>query len=211
MHALRRTLLALAVTVTGPLLPALAHAQSAVREHDGLYARLGAGVPFAMGSAEPDGGGPKADISGVGLATELAIGGTLAPGLVLGGGMYQMIVPSPKYEFEGNESTLGAHHAGTLGPFVDYYFDPKSGLHAQAALLLSFLVVDEKDSFESETGSGFGFMAGVGYELWIGEQWSVGPLFRFTYSRLSVTGEYTEAESNVTLMAPALLASFTYH
>jgi hypothetical protein len=189
-----------------------ASAQSAPHEHDGLYARLGAGIPFAFGSAERDGGGPKADISGIGLATELAIGGTLAPGLVLGGGVYSMILPSPKYEFDGGEQTLGTHHAGTLGPFVDYYFDPKGGLHAQAALLVAFLVVDEKkDEFEGENGGGFGVMAGVGYDFWIGEQWSVGPLFRFTYAKLNVTGNDSEAESDVTLMAPALLAAFTYH
>jgi hypothetical protein len=194
------------------LLASTAMAQSAPREHDGLYARLGAGIPFAFGSAEPDGGGPKADISGIGLGTELAIGGTLAPGLVVGGGAYSMILPSPKYEFDGGENELGTHHAGTLGPFVDYYVDPKGGLHAQAALLLSFLVVDEKkDEFEGESGGGFGVMAGVGYEFWIGEQWSVGPLFRFTYAKLNVKGNDSEAESDVTLMAPALLAAFTYH
>lgn len=189
----------------------LAAAQSAPHEHDGLYVRLGLGVPYGFGSAEPDGGGPKADISGVGVATELAIGGTLAPGLVLGAGAYNMILPSPKYEFAGGEETLGAHHAGTLGPFVDYYVNPKEGFHVQAALLLSFLVVDEKDDFESESGGGFGAMVGAGYEFWIGDQWSVGPLFRFTYAKVKVEGSDSEAKFDVTLMAPALLASFTYH
>jgi hypothetical protein len=189
-----------------------AAAQSAPHEHDGLYARLGAGVPFAFGSAKYDAGGPEADISGVGFATELALGGTLAPGLVLGGGLYQMILPSPKYEVDGEETTLGAHHAGTLGPFVDYYFDPNQGFHAQAALLLSFLVIDEKDGgSEGASGGGFGAMLGAGYEFWIGDQWSVGPLFRFTYGRVTVKGNDTDVEQNVTLMAPALLAAFTYH
>lgn len=185
-----------------------------VREHDGFYARLGIGPGFVLGSSKLDKGGAEADVSGFALATELAFGGTVAPGLVIGGGSFSMVVPAPSYAPDtGDEVDAGTHHVSGIGPFVDYYFDPSGGAHVQAALLLSGIYIQEKDDQPSGSGFGFGAMLGGGYELWVGEQWSIGPLVRIVYYRdqVEASGSGTNIESTLGLFVPAVLFGATYH
>src|SRR5438045_765689 len=70
---------------------------SAAHTHDGFYLRLGLGFGGVGGNVTPDAGGPTTSMKGGTVSSELAFGGTVAPGLVIGGGIYSMIVPSPKY------------------------------------------------------------------------------------------------------------------
>jgi hypothetical protein len=185
-----------------------------LRAHDGFYLRLGAGPGFVFGSNTLDKGDVQVDVSGFALSTELAFGGTPAPGLVIGGGSFSMVVPAPEYATDGApEVTAGTHHISGIGPFVDYYFDPSGGAHAQAALLLSGAYVQEKDETASASGFGYGAMLGGGYEFWIGEQWSLGPLVRLTvYSdKLEQSGSGTNVKSTLTLFVPSVLIAATYH
>jgi hypothetical protein len=46
---------------------------------------------------------------------------------------------------------------------------------------------------------------GVGYDFWVGNEWSIGPMFRIAYAPMSIE------ETSVNAIAPALLATFTYH
>lgn len=180
-----------------------------IREHDGFYLRLGLGPGFSFGSV--DAAGTSVDVKGVHVGTELALGTTLAPGLVVGGGSFSMVVPAPKYEASGTSFTAGTHHVSGVGPFVDYYRDPHGGLHLQGALLLSGAYVTAKDGRESAFGVGFGAMIGAGYEVWIGDQWSVGPVFRLAYYRDKPKGSDTKIETTLSLVAPTLLVGLTYH
>jgi len=84
--------------------------------------------------------------SGVAVQAEQAIGGTVAPGLVIGVGSYGAGIISPKGEdFEGNgdlegyapddlEGEWGSITLNVMGPFIDYYFDPLQGTHLQLAI-----------------------------------------------------------------------------
>lgn len=195
--------------VIGALAPSVARAQA--REHDGFYLRLGAGLGYSIGKAKPDRGAGDATASGAAAATEVAVGGTVAPGLVIGGGSYSLILPSPKYDVDGTKADGGTHHVGGLGPFVDYYVNPKEGLHAQAALLLAYMVVDKTDHSEGASGPGFGGMLGVGYEVWLGEQWSLGPLFRVTYHSATAEQTNSDIKTKISLFTPTLLLGVTYH
>ena len=177
--------------------------------HDGFYLRLGAGPGMAFGSAKL--GDVSADAKGVAIGTEIAFGTTVASGLVVGGGAYPMIVPSPTYTLAGKSSDVGAHHVGALGPFVDWYPDPAKGLHAQLALLLSATQIDGKNGSESGSGVGFGAMTGGGYEFWIGDQWSIGPIARLTYYRVEVKGSDSGVKTSLSLFAPMVLLGVTYH
>jgi hypothetical protein len=213
----RTTLLSGVLTALLVLSATKAHAQAEAppapggRTHDGFYARLGIGPAFATGSNELEDVDAKADVSGFAVATELAFGGTIAPGLVLGGGSFSMVIPSPKYSAGGTDTDVGTHHVSGVGPFIDYYFDPHAGGHLQAALLLSGIFVQEKDQAESASGGGFGFMVGGGYEFWIAEQWSMGPIARLTYYNDKLEGSDTEVKSTLSLLVPALLFGATYH
>lgn len=189
-----------------------AHGLREIYIHDGFYARLGVGPGYVLGTREADTGGAKADVSGLALSTELAFGGNIAPGLVLGGGSFSMVLPSPKYALDGGpEVDVGTHHVSGVGPFVDYYFDPRKGAHAQAALLLSGIVVQEKDQYEGASGFGFGAMIGAGYEFWVGAEWSLGPLVRVTFYADSLEGDDSGAKSDLRMFVPSLLFAATYH
>ena len=192
--------------------PAATNERPGVHKHDGFYLRLGAGASAVTGSTTL--GGDGIDLSGLGLATEFVLGGTAAPGLVVGGGTFGTVVPTMTYAMRVNGVKLekdggGATALGFVGPFVDYYPNPSKGLHVQGAVGLTTSSI----TFPSElsaSGTGVGAMVGVGYEWWVGEQWSAGVLGRLTTTSPSLKDDDgDEWDSSFTTFG--VLASFTYH
>jgi hypothetical protein len=185
---------------------------SAPHVHDGFYLRLGAGFGGVGGSSTPDAGGPSTSMKGGTISSEIALGGTVAPGLVFGGGVYSMIVPSPKYTPDGGtEVDAGAHHIAGFGPMIDWYFDPTKGGHLQAGLLLATGVVSQKDNTPGAKGFGGALMIGGGYEFWVGEQWSIGPLARITAYRIGMKTDDLDIKYTLGMVNLAILFAATYH
>ncbi|MDQ2647869.1 MAG: hypothetical protein M3020_28995, partial [Myxococcota bacterium] len=201
------------------------------RVHDGFYLRLGLGFGGVWGSAnEPDADDEdRVDFNGIGAFGELAMGGTVAPGLVIGGGSYSAIIPAPTYERvdDGVSVTGGGVTAGLLGPMLDWYWDPTNGFHAQGALGISTVAAAEGED-ESTTiggrevtlsmpgddyaGTGFGLMLGVGYETWIGDEWSFGGLLRLVYLSAEISStEDDDDKLDVHGFTLGALATLTYH
>jgi hypothetical protein len=212
--------LALSAALALLSIPSRAEAQEGgVQTHDGFYLRLGIGPALIFGSVEATelAQPPDVGISGFGLGTELAVGGTPIPGLVLGGGSFGTAIFRPTYEDDSNSLKGGLLVMSAIGPFADYYLDPNGGLHFQAAI--AFATVSQAAGEEGESGElteasggeGFAFLLGAGYEIWIGEQWSLGALARITYYGASLEGDETELEYDFSAFVPALLATFTYH
>jgi hypothetical protein len=193
---------------------------SGVRTHDGFYFRAGLGVAlFAGGKVTPQAGilkGQDVDVSGAGPALELAFGGTLANGLVIGGGIYGASIPSPSYSVSGTTVGGGAAVISTIGPFIDWYVDKTSGFHVEASLGYAVISAAEgKDSPKfppkDQSGSGYSLLAGAGYEWWVGDQLSMGVLGRLQYVSGSVKGSGDTSSTDVVVIIPALLATLTYH
>ncbi len=197
------------------LAPAASASEGSAPGHDGLYVRIGLGAGYVAGSASVAGESASPTMKGASIATELAVGTSLAPGLVIGGGEYSMIVPSPTFTSRGVSGAAGAHHVSGLGPFVDYYFAPRGGLHAQAALLVGGAFVTAKDGRGSAAGFGFGAMIGLGYEVAISERWSLGGVARLAAYRESLsssdafTGTDTSAKSTLAMLSPSCLLAVT--
>ena len=202
--------------------------------HDGFYLRLAIGggrmsTSFETGDSVLLGGEAEGTASGGGLSLDIAFGGTVAPGFVIGGGVFGDSFFSPESKdvtssgMTGEENVIYENMSYLLlAPFIDYYIDPKSGLHFQAAIGISSLTVGDGCADEScddggvrvireQATSGFGLMAGVGYEGWIGSQWSMGVLARVQYGQ--VTGEdRDEVEVKHTVLAlPSILLTATLH
>jgi hypothetical protein len=176
-------------------------AHAAPRTHDGLYLRVGTGAGYAFGAlSAPTAEGGDSDSTGVNAATELAVGWTMRPGLVLGLGTFPMIVPSPSYD--GVDA--GGQHTSATGPLVDYYLDPQRGLHLQAGALFAVGYLDGGDR-DSALGFGFGAMVGAGYDVFVADQWSVGGLARVTAAQLYGVSD------TLRLISPSLLVTLTYH
>jgi hypothetical protein len=167
-----------------------------VRNHDGFYLRLGLGV------------GPlySSEAGGVGIPSELALGGTPAPGLVLGVGNYGVVIPKPDDDRDAGQLAFNA-----WGPFVDYYLDPKLGAHVQASVMFVFGLSSPKDGVEGAYGPGYGAALGAGYEWWIAEQWSLGVVLRAAYYTVTLEGRNSGTKTDVSGFVPAVLFAATYH
>lgn len=107
-------------------------AHAAPRTHDGLYVRVAVGPGASLGHLAIDAGG-GGDSRGVNVSTQLAIGWTVRPGLVIGVGTFPMVTPGPRYD--GIDA--GGQHVSATGPFVDYYVDPRRGLHLFGGALVA--------------------------------------------------------------------------
>lgn len=174
-------------------------AKPGVHEHDGFYVRFGLGfsgyADTLKSSDRVDAQGASANVEGVttGFATtsELAIGGTVSPGFVLGGGIYSTSVLTTTFT-PRNDSTLATTLPTDLqrpenfavgGIFGDWYFHPRRGLHVQGALGVATLTGLNPESprvRDRHTAVGGGLMLGIGQEWWVADQWSIGVLARLT-------------------------------
>ena len=179
--------------------------------------------------------------TGAALATEIALGGSPTPGFVIGGGIYETVVFSASInevgdgggtvpaDIEWEPSTLAM-----VGPFFDIYPVPSIGFHFQSAAGIAVLSagrgsgtvdhaeqgrLDVGDGLEPRTFSGAGLMFGVGFEGWIGNQWSMGFLARLTYASVASDAPFTDPRTGTdhdvewrhTVVVPALLWTTTLH
>lgn len=193
--------------------------------HDGFYLRMGIGLgggSFAGSVTSSDSTLDGAGIEGKGLTIpiELSLGGTLGSGFVLGVSSFGDATPAPhdtvKNYGQQVEGDAGTIIVSAIGPFVDYYFDPTAGLHAQAGIGYA-AVTAQKGSGSPEipgddyAGSGYLATLGFGWESWIGEQWSAGILGRVQYGAASLKASGSSDTADVKILLPTLLATFTYH
>jgi hypothetical protein len=207
------------------------------RLHQGRYLRVGLGGGVVLGGAEfPfDNNGTSGTFSGTmwggAWQLELAVGGTPAPGFVLGGGFWLAnSLGDANMYIEQNTSisswgTKGAGSVSTwlLGPMVDWYVVPTGGFHTQLGLGVGRVTIGQggtaiqecltSGGVRTETctspdippGSmswiGLGAMLGVGYEFWVGREWSLGVMARATY----IGGE------KMAPWTPGVLLTLTYN
>jgi len=176
--------------------------------HDGFYMSLEAG--FGYLSASTDAPMAEESLTSTTFATGLLLGGTVGP-VVIGGGFTYDYGFSPSYELNGQEvevEDITLHLIG-IGAFADYYVDPAGGLH-----FLGFLGWGGLErSYQGDAGgsdpTGLLVTVGGGYDFWVADEWSVGPLARFTYAPLSF--EAAGSDLDVPTWHFALVAEFVYH
>jgi hypothetical protein len=163
-------------------------------------------------------------------ATELAIGASPIPGWALGGGVYTTTIPSPSsddLEFDvlpgGQRYEFTLTQLALFAIFSDVYPMPDTGFHVQGGAGMAVLVMglgtstgslatseDRGPTTQAHTAVGPGMMLGLGYEWWIGNEWSLGALARFTYGWTSGDdGDGVSWDHQTGSMT--LLAGFTYH
>ncbi len=181
--------------------------KSNTRTHDGFYLRAGLGggglVDAIDGPFWPD-----VSVSGGSVAFELAVGGTIAPGLVLGGMFAADWVQNPTIEVAGfsaeADTTVGV--LGMLGPFIDWYTDPRAGFHLQACIAAARITISDDSGDRSDHQPlGGAILLGVGYDWFVGGEVALGGLLRVTGASLADDG----ITHNVG--AISLLFTFTYH
>jgi hypothetical protein len=152
------------------------------------------------------------DVTGIGVASNLLVGGTIAPGLVLGAGSSSIYVPSPQLKMGSAEDDGQPLVQSGIGPFLDYYWDPHGGAHVGGALMLAVTQVREDSDKAGASGPGFGAMVMGGYDWWVGEQWSLGVLGSLAYYSTKLTADAPgDPKLDFAGIIPAVLFTATYH
>lgn len=155
------------------------------RLHDGFYLRLGTGFGGYAETITLEDATQHTQVSGMASVSELMIGGAVRPGFILGGGVWTSSVMTSERTVGGmeppDEVLTGSGSFTLAGPFIDWYFHPRRGLHFQAAV--GFATVRGYDLPEAEDNPdaaslGGGAMLGFGYDWWVSDQWSCGILAR---------------------------------
>lgn len=180
-----------------------------VRTHDGFYMRLALGPAYF--NATWKGGTQDATVTGMGPGLELAFGGTPLPGLVIGGGSYGTFISSPTLSYAGQSADGGSTSLSIIGPFVDWYPEPSQGFHVLASAGVAYVSYGSKGGGATVSGTGLGLTGGVGYEIWVGDQWSLGAQFRMQYASPSIKSDGMTSSVDTTTLVPALIVGATYH
>ena len=165
--------------------------------HDGFYMQLDAGLGYLSTSASA--GGATEKLSGLTFPTAILLGGTVGP-VAIGGGLIMDYAPSPS----GTGLTGVSMYMVSMGVFADIYPDPHGGLHFQPFLGFGSLQASHNGA-TGNSATGLVLAAGVGYDWWVADEWSIGVMGRMAYAPLSLNS------IGYSTIAPALLATFTYH
>ena len=187
-------------------------APEGAHRHDGLYARLTLGtalrgdeqtLPVPMGDPNKTGGGSLA------IDLELAVGGSLAPGVVLGGALLALI-GGPELDLamaDGGKPTITVPSA--LAIFLNWYPSARSGWFVQG---LIGGARGERTGGSGEVANtvfvgGIGGLGG-GFEWWLASEWSAGVSGRFLLYSLR---DQNDGDVVWTALALGVAGTLTYN
>jgi hypothetical protein len=204
-----RARFAIALVVTVAALsssPSPARAEGEV--HDGFQFRGAVGFGYLS-----DTGSNQASLHGWAPALEVYLGGTPVRGLAIGGFLNGASAIGPSATFNGTTVNFGTTDLTlvTLGPYIDYYPNPRKGFHILGTLGFARLTASYNDGgfAASDSATGFTVGGGIGYDWWVGRDWSIGILGRFTFADTSRNvGPVSVSDSTV---LPSVLFSFSYN
>jgi hypothetical protein len=183
--------------------------------HDGFFMRLGLdfGPVGVTEKVSVNGNQLGSDIkwSGFTIGYDLLLGGSPVPGLAIGGAILLTTTKDPKVE-QGSLSVNanGTMVTGGVAFFGDFYPDPHGGGHILAMLGYSSISY-VSTSGQSTSNSPTGLMAAIGggYEFWIANQWSIGPVLRLMYANMNY--ESNGAKDSASMLYPSIGVGFTLH
>jgi hypothetical protein len=192
-----------------------------VHIHDGFYARVGTGLGGYLEMVGPTSMPIAARVSGASSAIELALAGTLVPGFALGLGVYiERLLSTDVQLADARSAPLPqplepSFRATTLvGPHADWYFDPQSGLHGQAAAGLFHIsrAGYTPGSFDAGdySATGVGVLLGLGQEWWMSQQSSIGVTTQFGLGWAEGESQ-GEQWTHWIIATPIFMFTWTYH
>ncbi len=196
------------VTITGfvcAMLGAVGTAEAEPTKHDGFYMQLTGGLGYYSASA--DAGGVDQSYSGTTLPMSLMLGGTLKPGLAIGGGFFVDYSSSPTFEQNGMEveGLDFSQYVVGLGLTVDYYLKPEGGTHFQGFLGWGGLETSTDAGAGGSDPTGLVVFVAGGHDWFITDAWSAGVMGRLAYGAFSLN------DVSFPTIAPSLLGTLTYH
>ncbi len=205
-HLLSLALIAAAAVIT----TSSASAQEAVRHH-GFQFRYAGGIGYLIDD-ETSLGAKDGVVEGLTIENSLYFGGFVARGFAIGGAVEDHYLHRPQLSVAGRSISAdpSSHlNLASVGPYLDFYPDPKGGLHltVNGGVAVLRLMSDSVDI----SSNGMNLGGGVGYD-WrarSSSDWNVGLLAKLSYSNVDFTvGRNT---SNESVLVKSLMFSVSYH
>jgi hypothetical protein len=175
--------------------------------HDGLFVRLTLGAGY-LSASESDGQATLA-YSGLGLTASGALGGTIAPNLVLFGEMMGTSVVNAEQTYGGVSEGLSGLDLVLFGfgPGLAYYIEPAN---VYLSGTLAFSKISFSDTYSqykiSDTNFGVGGSFVVGKEWWVGRSLGLGVAGQLHVA--SMTDPYYNTRMTATAFSVVCSATF---
>jgi hypothetical protein len=149
------------------------------RTHDGFFLRLSTGLGMAGSSLDASGGSFEVDNQASGDAN-FAIGGTVAPNLILHATMWGWILDEPDVTIgPGSGKYDGFIAMNAFGGGLTYYVMP-ANVYFSGSVGFGKITLDG-GSIEGDTDNGFAMDMTIGKEWWVGDSWGLGIAGGFSY------------------------------
>lgn len=187
-------------------------APEADRVHKGFYFRGALGLGYGGTKFTYERSSSDITVSGAGVGVDVWFGGSPAPGLALGGAFHFQQTVNPTISVNGIKLGETSSNLNTLliGPFVDWFPDARGGFHLGGTLGFSRLsLTDENDNTTALSPFGFGGAFVIGYDWWVGKDWSLGITGRLLGA--SVSEEKYGIKTTALSYQPALMFSALYY
>ncbi len=181
--------------------------------HDDFYLRMsiGGGPGSIDEEMETPAASSEAELSSTTTRIEFLFGGTPVPGLAIGAGLIGHTMSNPTLtvgdvELETDDTSV---NVSQLALFINYFPDPHGGFNVLGSVGLGSTTVRVADVTADTDTSGAVFGFGLGYDFWVGDEWSIGPTLNIAYGVLSA--EENSVTVTDTFFSPSLSLSFLYH
>jgi len=155
--------------------PAPVESMEGFHTHDGFFLQVHVGISATGFSSKQ--AGVKTNYVGGGVSSGVAIGGTIARGLVLYGAFFGTNTGNLDKQVAGTSvnSDLNEIAVGAFGPGLAYYFE-RCNLYLSATFGLAGFAANDGGAGvkvdSSKSGAAFDFM--VGKEWWVSRDWGLG-------------------------------------
>ena len=150
---------------------------------------------------------------GIGQSGSLYVGGTPAPGFVVGGMVWTARI-DPTF-VEGGVTVVPDDDSVKVtmlrtGPFVDWYPNPTRGFHLLGTVALGLSIESDIKGRPLEPFAlGFSPSVGLGYEWFVGSEFSLGAVGQTTLGYLWRSAP--DGSQRTLFVAPELALSATFH
>ena len=196
-----------------PKVPSPCAADPGARAHDGFFARSEPGLAFLWANVSGSGARQRTGIRGVGQSAALSVGGTPARGLVLGGTVWTaridpFFIERGKVVVPDDDSVKVTELR--IGPFVDWYPQPKVGFHSLVAVeLVVEIESDVKGNPVRPEAFGAALALGTGYEWFVASELSLGLIGQLAFGATARAA--SEGTERTLFIVPELALAATYH
>lgn len=154
---------------------------SAADGHDGFFLRLHLGGGFTRISTSGGNTTPNQSFSGGSVSLGVAVGGAVAPNLVLYGTFFGTVLSNPDSEVNGASfgQANGDANLFGFGAGVAYYFQPMNIYLSGTLATMQFSLDDPDQNTVWNSKWGVGFQGLIGKEWWVSQDWGLGVAVEF--------------------------------